>query len=357
MERFIRKSWWKWAGVLIIVLVFIVGLLTPLKPGITLVTPTMGNGGEELVVNISGYNTHFDEAEDSIRIWLKMDQENALAAQRIDVESATQLSATFQVPKYLPAAERAAEFAVVMDNALDGPSALSGALVIRQDSIDPGLAGSSWAEQPIADLHGQDAFSFPFLNIIEESIRNLYFHVALWFAMVLLLLGSMIASIRYLRQPAMASDHWASSLASTGILFGVLGLATGAVWARYTWGAFWSWDIKQVTTLIALMIYLAYFALRSAFPDEERRGRVSAVYNVFAFVAMLILIGVLPRLPSVESLHPGNGGNPGLGGQDLDNAMRKVFYPAIIGWALIGLWMASLRYRILRLDEQLWDQA
>jgi heme exporter protein C len=59
---------------------------------------------------------------------------------------------------------------------------------------------------------------------------------------------------------------------------------------------------------------------------------------------MVVVIFVLPRL--TDSLHPGNGGNPGFGGSDLDNVMRISFYPAMLGWSFIALWIATLRYRI-----------
>ena len=83
--------------------------------------------------------------------------------------------------------------------------------------------------------------------------------------------------------------------------------------------------------------------------DEQQRGRVSAVYNVFAYAAMIPLLFVLPRI--YDSLHPGNGGNPGLNFFDLDGKLRMVFYPAIIGWALLGLWLAELRLRTRRISR------
>jgi heme exporter protein C len=67
---------------------------------------------------------------------------------------------------------------------------------------------------------------------------------------------------------------------------------------------------------------------------------------------MLIpLLFILPRL--TDSLHPGNGGNPGFNTYDLDLNMRKVFYPAVIGWALLGFWITDLRNRIGKIEETL----
>ena len=188
----------------------------------------------------------------------------------------------------------------------------------------------------------------PKLSILHETIRNLFFHVAIWFAMFILLIVSVIYSIKYLKTSDINTDIKASEFATMGIVFGLLGVATGSVWAKFTWGDWWVNDPKLNATTIALLIYLAYFVLRSSIEDGHQKGRISAVYNIFAFAAAVPLIFILPRL--TDSLHPGNGGNPGFSAYDLDNNLRKVFYPAIIGWTLLGVWFASLRIRIKRIQ-------
>ncbi|MFT6937764.1 MAG: heme exporter protein C [Saprospiraceae bacterium] len=95
---------------------------------------------------------------------------------------------------------------------------------------------------------------------------------------------------------------------------------------------------------IALLIYMAYFVLRSSFDDEQQQARLSAIYNIFAFVSLVPLLFIIPRM--YDSLHPGNGGNPAFGSEDLDNTMRMVFYPAVIGWTLLGFWIANLLARM-----------
>ncbi len=197
----------------------------------------------------------------------------------------------------------------------------------------------------------------PKLAILNETIRNLFYHVALWFAMFILLIISMVYSIKYLKNSNLEDDIKASEFATMGIIFGLLGIATGSVWARFTWGDWWVNDPKLNATTIALLIYMAYFVLRSSIEDSHQKGRISAVYNIFAFAAAVPLIFVLPRL--TDSLHPGNGGNPGFSAYDLDNNLRKVFYPAVLGWTLIGIWFASMRIRINKIkefvDEIEWD--
>ncbi|NNF02652.1 MAG: ABC transporter permease, partial [Bacteroidia bacterium] len=75
--------------------------------------------------------------------------------------------------------------------------------------------------------------------IIYQSIRNLYFHVPMWFSMMAILLVGMIYSIKYLASGNPLHDHKASESVHVGFLLGSLGLLTGMIWARFTWGAFW----------------------------------------------------------------------------------------------------------------------
>ncbi len=188
----------------------------------------------------------------------------------------------------------------------------------------------------------------PRLPILNETIRNLFFHVAIWFAMFILLIVSVIYSIKHLKSSNLKTDIIASEFATMGIVFGLLGIVTGSVWAKFTWGDWWVNDPKLNATTIALLIYLAYFVLRSSIEDSQQKGRISAVYNIFAFAAAVPLIFILPRL--TDSLHPGNGGNPGFSAYDLDNNLRIVFYPAVVAWTLMGVWFASLRVRVKKLE-------
>jgi heme exporter protein C len=191
----------------------------------------------------------------------------------------------------------------------------------------------------------------PRRDILNESIRNLYFHVAMWFAMIPMMAVSLIYSIRYLASNKIQFDSRARLFAEMGLVFSILGIITGAIWAKFTWGAFWTNDAKLNGTAITILIYLAYFILRGSLDDMDKKARLAAVYNIFAFVLMIVFIGILPRL--TDSLHPGNGGNPGFSQYDLDDNMRKVFYPIVIGWNLLGVWIAQIRYRMVNIKLRL----
>ncbi|MEM9672401.1 MAG: cytochrome c biogenesis protein CcsA [Bacteroidota bacterium] len=191
----------------------------------------------------------------------------------------------------------------------------------------------------------------PRLDILNETIRVLHFHVPMWFGMMILLTASVIYSIKHLRNPTMKNDLFAVEFANTGILFGVLGVFTGALWANFAWGAPWTSDPKLNNAAIAMLIYFAYLILRGSFDDDQRRARVSAIYNIFAFATLVPLLFILPRM--TDSLHPGNGGNPGFNVYDTDNNLLMVFYPAVIGWTLMGVWLTSLRIRLNTVKQRI----
>lgn len=184
----------------------------------------------------------------------------------------------------------------------------------------------------------------PARPIVNESIRNLYYHVPMWFGMIILMTASVVYSIRYLRSSQLQYDIKSRYFASTGMLFGVLGIVTGAIWATFTWGQPWSNDIKQILAAIALLIYAAYFILRSSIDDIDKKARVTAVYNIFAYTMLFPTLFIIPRL--YESLHPGGEGNPAMNQNDIDPLMRIIFWPAVLGWTLLGAWISTLFIRL-----------
>jgi len=200
----------------------------------------------------------------------------------------------------------------------------------------------------------------PDLPALEETIRNLFFHVCMWFGMMILFTVSVINSIRYLRTFNLRYDIYARQFAVVGIVMGLLGYATGAVWMSYTWAdpnnpasaSFSSIarEPKLIGAAIALLIYFAYLVLRDSINDMDKRGRISAVYNIFAYAMLFPSIWIVPRI--LPSLHPGQEGNPAMNFKDIDSNMRMVFYPAVIGWTLLGVWIATLKIRLSLLKEK-----
>ena len=204
----------------------------------------------------------------------------------------------------------------------------------------------------------------PRLPQLQETIRNLYFHVCMWFAMMILFTCSVVHAVRYLNTSQLKYDSLSRQYAAVGILFGLMGYLTGSIWMSYTWAdpnmpasASFSEIAKEpklIGAAIALLIYGAYLVLRDSIQDMDKKARISAVYNIFAFAFLFPSIWIVPRY--MDSLHPGGeggaGGNPALNFKDLAPQMRVVFYPAIIGWTLLGVWIVSLRVRLQTIREK-----
>ncbi len=189
----------------------------------------------------------------------------------------------------------------------------------------------------------------PRLHILNESIRMNYFHVPMWFAMMFLFTYSVWSSIQYLRTKDIMFDDKAIESLKVAFLFGGLGLLTGMLWGNATWGTFWTSDPKLNNTAIGLLIYSAYFILRGSLEDETLRGRLSAVYNIFAFIVFIPLIYILPRM--TDSLHPGSGNNPTFRLFDTSHNMKLVVYTAIIGFIALGWWFFTLFLRVRSLKK------
>jgi len=200
--------------------------------------------------------------------------------------------------------------------------------------------------------------TIPQLDILEQSARNLYFHVPMWFALMMGTVLSAYHSLRYLQSGHRMRDVRAREAAWLALLFGLLGIVTGMVWARFTWyvgtGKWWNFDPKQSMAAVLLLIYGGYFVLRDSVDNPDTRGRMAAVYNLFAVVTMPFLLYILPR--QLPSLHPGGEGSPAFSQTDLAPAMRWVFYPSVLGFLGLFWVLYTQRVRLAWLRERLRDE-
>jgi len=96
-----------------------------------------------------------------------------------------------------------------------------------------------------------------------------------------------------------------------------------------------------------------FLIIHGSMDDIDKRAKLAATLNIFSYVLFVVLIFVIPRMKEF-SIHPGNGGNPAFAKYDLDSNMRMVFYPAVIGWTLLGAWIATLKIRHKVLMEKKW---
>ncbi len=196
----------------------------------------------------------------------------------------------------------------------------------------------------------QGLLQFPIIPGLEEKARNIFYHVPVAWTTVVAFLTSMFFGWRYLRSSKIDDDIRSVVAAGLGLLFCALATITGSLWAKFNWGSFWNWDPRETSIFALLLIYGAYFALRSAIDEEERRAKLSAVYSSIAGLTVPFFIFVLPRL--VGGLHPGAKGDPSGSGPvvqfKMAGNMLVVFFAGLIGFSLFFVWLFSLRVRVER---------
>jgi heme exporter protein C len=169
-------------------------------------------------------------------------------------------------------------------------------------------------------------------------------------ATVLLILGGWF-SFKYLKTKDRRWDERAVSANELGFLFCLLTMATGIVFSEVQWGAWWQWDPRQTSFLVVLFIYAAYFAVRGAFPDPERRASHSGAYALAALLPALFLIFVFPRLPQVVSFHPNNSIIKG----QIKGEYGYVVTSVMVLVSILSVWLYRLRVRagLMVLDSEL----
>ena len=186
----------------------------------------------------------------------------------------------------------------------------------------------------------------PYIPALEEKARIIYFHVPMSWLAVLAFFMSMVYSVKYLRTKNYVNDIKAYSAAEIGFLFCILATVTGALWAKFSWGAFWNWDPRQTSIFILLLVYGAYFSLRSAIDESEQKARLCSVYSIIAFVTVPFFIFIMPRL--IETLHP----DPIINTQgkiSMDSVMLIIFISSLFTFTLLYFWIFNIKVRYEKL--------
>ncbi len=348
-----QTTWWKWLSAALLLYVVGGSWLVPLAPGISKIEPLTFQADSVYTFTITGYNSHFTKADaGKTQIWFK-NGTRYFAPGQITIKSNQELTATLGISS-LQADSLQPNFDIVVNNNYDGTFALrDGITLLKSTSSDSSTFPISQTTEVEVTNNKHQFLAFPYREILYESIRNTFFHVPMWFVMTALVFFSLVTSIFYLATGQVKYDVYSSQAIVVSLLFGTCGLLTGMMWANYTWGRPWVNDPKLNGAAIGVLIYFAYIVLRGSITDEIKRARISAAYNVFALVVFLLFIYIMPRL--TDSLHPGNGGNPAFSKYDLDSSMRLFFYPACIGWILLGFWILSVLIR-LKLIQQKQEQ-
>jgi heme exporter protein C len=209
------------------------------------------------------------------------------------------------------------------------------------------------------------AFTIPigFIPGLGERARIIFLHVPSAWLSVIAFFVSMLYGIKYLNSRDIVNDIKSSASAEIGFLFCFVTTVTGSIWAKFNWGSFWNWDPRETSIFVLLLIYGAYFVLRSAIDIEERKATLSAVYSIIAFVTVPFFIFIMPRI--MPGLHPGSKGDPEGAGPVLsfkmDPNMRILFFASLIGFMLVYFWVFKIRTKAevlkIQIENKIYTEA
>lgn len=190
----------------------------------------------------------------------------------------------------------------------------------------------------------------PLAQGLGEYTRILYFHVpTAWVTVIAFLLGA-VYSFLYLKRRDLLMDQYAEAASQLGFLFCILATITGSVWAKMSWGSFWNWDPRETSIFILLLVYAAYFALRSAIEHPERRAALGSVYSLLAFITVPFFVFIVPRI--YASLHPDPLINTE-GKIKMDGKMLTVFLSSLFGFTVIFFWMFKTKLDLISIKQNL----
>ena len=207
-------------------------------------------------------------------------------------------------------------------------------------------------------------YEFPLIPGLKENAKIIFFHVpTAWLSSVAFFMSTLY-SVKYLRKKNLDDDAKSYAAAQLGIIFCVLATVTGAVWAKFAWGSYWSWDPRQTSIFALLLIYGAWFALRSSIESEEKRATLSAVYSIIAFLTVPFFVFIMPRI--MIGLHPGSESIEG--GKVVQTAspvvdfkmngnMLVIFFLSLIGFTVLYFWMWTIGYKSILIREKINKQS
>jgi heme exporter protein C len=186
--------------------------------------------------------------------------------------------------------------------------------------------------------------------VMGDLQRVFYFHVSSAWVGYLAMLVSFGASLFFLLRRQRRWDRVAHCSVEIGLVYITQGIISGSIWAKATWGVWWTWEPRLTTSAVLWVVYASYLTLRRAVEDQGRRARVAAVYNVLGFVAVPINFMAIRWWRTVHPLVFDSGG----GG--LTSTMLAVLIFSVATFTLLYFALLAFRLRLQWISDQVQAQ-
>lgn len=194
-------------------------------------------------------------------------------------------------------------------------------------------------------------FYAPREAVMGEVQRVFYFHVAAGWVGMLSFLVAAVAGVMYLVRPRPGLDEVAVSSVEIGVVFTLINIVSGAIWARPAWNTWWTWDPRLVTASVMELIYFAYLMLRQGLDDPDRRARLGAVYSIVGFLSVPLTFFSIRFFRTLHPVVIGSSDPAALGAFDMTPRMLQVFFFSLLTFSLIYLALLGHRVRLERLSR------
>jgi heme exporter protein C len=188
--------------------------------------------------------------------------------------------------------------------------------------------------------------------VMGDVQRVFYFHVAAGWVGALAFFVAFVAGIVYLLKSDFRWDDLALSSVEIGIVFTLINIVTGSIWARPIWNTWWTWDPRLVTATIMLLAYLAYVLLRQGIEDPDRRAKFGAIYSIFAFLSVPLTFMSIRLFRTIHPVVVGSGDPTATGAFDMTPEMRTAFFFSLIAFTFVYITLTWYRVRLEQFSKK-----
>lgn len=186
-----------------------------------------------------------------------------------------------------------------------------------------------------------------FLVLPDEAMqgpiyRIIFFHVPAAITGMIGYFVALVLSILYLSSGNFRYDSLTASVVEVSVMFSVLNIVTGSIWARIIWGIWWTWDYRLTSALVCVLIFSGYLMLRRAIDEPTQRARLSAALTIFGCIDVVI---VWKSIEWFRTQHPGPVLSIRTGGGNIDPAMEHMLYLNFLAILMIAIALVLIRTR------------
>jgi heme exporter protein C len=188
------------------------------------------------------------------------------------------------------------------------------------------------------------------MNYVQKIF---YFHIANAWVGMLGFIAAAVAGVIYLVKHDLKWDIVELAAVEISLVFFFIAIVTGSIWARPSWGTYWTWEPRLTTAAILELVYLAYLLLRQGIDDPDRRARFSAVYTLIGAISVPITFVSIRLFRTIHPVVIGTNSSASQGGFDMTSKMLVTMFFALFTFSIIFITLFWHRIRLGQLSHQL----